>query len=67
MLPHHGAGAGQALEDALMLAKLLGHPQATKSNIQVSSDHRRPRSARVSLFEGAETLAFLIPDVFPST
>lgn len=35
MLPHLGAGAGQAIEDALMLARLLGHPQTNKSNIEV--------------------------------
>ncbi|EKM61814.1 uncharacterized protein PHACADRAFT_24951 [Phanerochaete carnosa HHB-10118-sp] len=29
MLAHDGAGAGQGIEDAYLLAKLLGHPQAT--------------------------------------
>ena len=35
MLPHLGAGAGQALEDAHLLAKLLGHPQTTADNVPV--------------------------------
>lgn len=52
MLPHHGAGAGQALEDALMLARLLGHPQANKSNIEVrrfsKSSSRSIKSKQVS-------------------
>lgn len=33
MLPHLGAGAGQAIEDAVLLSRLLGHPQTTASNI----------------------------------
>lgn len=33
MLPHLGAGAGQAIEDAVLLSQLLGHPQTTASNI----------------------------------
>lgn len=35
MLPHLGAGAGQGLEDAHLLAKLLGHPQTSMDNIEV--------------------------------
>lgn len=35
MLPHLGAGAGQGLEDVLVLVKLLGHPNATNENIEV--------------------------------
>ncbi|KIY46934.1 salicylate hydroxylase [Fistulina hepatica ATCC 64428] len=34
MLPHLGAGAGQALEDGYALAKLLSHPHINKSNIE---------------------------------
>jgi len=34
MLPHLGAGAGQGLEDAFVLAKLIGHPQTNKSNVE---------------------------------
>jgi len=33
MSPHQGAGAGQAIEDAYMLARILGHPDATLSTL----------------------------------
>ncbi|EIW63582.1 FAD/NAD-P-binding domain-containing protein [Trametes versicolor FP-101664 SS1] len=33
MCPHQGAGAGQAIEDAFILAEILGHPRATLSTI----------------------------------
>lgn len=38
MLPHLGAGAGQGLEDAYLLAKLLGrlHSKSTDQEIEVS-------------------------------
>ncbi len=36
MLPHLGAGSGQGLEDAHLLAKLLAHPQTSGENIEVS-------------------------------
>lgn len=35
MFPHLGAGAGQGLEDAYLLARLLSHPQTTPSNVEV--------------------------------
>lgn len=35
MLPHLGAGAGQGIEDALVLVKLLTHPRTKKSNLEV--------------------------------
>ena len=38
MLPHLGAGAGQGIEDAYVLAHLLGHPDTTASNVGVSSE-----------------------------
>jgi len=51
MLPHLGAGAGQALEDACLLSQLLTHPSTNRSNIKVvlqAYDHvRRPRANRV--------------------
>ncbi|OCH96306.1 FAD/NAD(P)-binding domain-containing protein [Obba rivulosa] len=34
MLPHLGSGAGQGLEDAWALARLLSHPQTNASNIE---------------------------------
>lgn len=35
MLPHMGAGAGQGLEDAYLLVRLLSHPKTTIENIEV--------------------------------
>ena len=35
MLPHMGAGAGQGLEDAYFVARLLSHPNTNKGNIEV--------------------------------
>lgn len=35
MLPHMGAGAGQGLEDAYFVARLLSHPSTNKGNIEV--------------------------------
>jgi salicylate hydroxylase len=34
MLPHLGAGAGQGLEDALILVKLLSHPKTTSASLE---------------------------------
>ncbi|KAI0361038.1 FAD/NAD-P-binding domain-containing protein [Trametes cingulata] len=51
MLPHLGAGAGQGLEDALLLARLLAHPSTNVDNLesvlQVYSEVRRPRAQMV--------------------
>lgn len=51
MLPHLGAGAGQGIEDAYLLAQLLGDVRTTADNVemvlQVYSDVRRPRSQRI--------------------
>jgi len=33
MLPYQGAGAGQAIEDAFILASLLGHPATTAATV----------------------------------
>lgn len=35
MLPHLGSGAAQGIEDGYLLAQLLSHLQATKSNVEV--------------------------------
>ncbi|KLO12589.1 FAD/NAD(P)-binding domain-containing protein [Schizopora paradoxa] len=47
MLPHLGAGAGQGLEDAFVLVKLLSHSETTSANVesvlQAYSMVRRPR------------------------
>ncbi|KAI0363533.1 FAD/NAD(P)-binding domain-containing protein [Pilatotrama ljubarskyi] len=51
MLPHLGAGAGQGLEDAYVLAGLLSHPEASVGNIEAVlrtySQTRRPRAQDV--------------------
>ncbi|MFW1744929.1 salicylate 1-monooxygenase [Acinetobacter guillouiae] len=47
MLPHQGAGAGQGLEDALILAKLLENPELTSESIKaVSEIYEQVRLAR---------------------
>lgn len=35
MLPHLGAGAGQGLEDVLLLVRLLTRPETQSSNLAV--------------------------------
>ncbi|KAH9897855.1 FAD/NAD-P-binding domain-containing protein [Cubamyces lactineus] len=51
MLPHLGAGAGQGIEDAFVLARLLSHPSTTAENVEIAlkaySDVRRPRAQSV--------------------
>jgi len=51
MLPHLGAGAGQSLEDALLLVRLLSHPGATNANAEqvlLAYDMiRRPRGNHI--------------------
>lgn len=51
MLPHQGAGAGQGLEDAWFLARLLGDPQVSQGNLgellAAYDALRRPRACRV--------------------
>ncbi|RDX51872.1 FAD/NAD(P)-binding domain-containing protein [Lentinus brumalis] len=51
MLPHMGAGAGQGIEDAYFLSRLLSHPETNTDNIeavlQVYSRIRQPRAQMV--------------------
>jgi salicylate hydroxylase len=51
MLPHQGAGAGQGLEDAWLLARLLADPSVLKGDarrvLDVYDEIRRPRACRV--------------------
>ncbi|MCW0401454.1 salicylate 1-monooxygenase [Xanthomonas sacchari] len=51
MLPHQGAGAGQGLEDAYLLAQLLATPGLTRGDLpallQVYERLRLPRACRV--------------------
>lgn len=60
MLPHHGQGVGQAVEDAAVLAHFLGAPHAAGSTASGRREHltdalrryeavRRPHTARVQL------------------
>ena len=37
MLPHMYAGAGQGIEDAYLLGRLLSHRQAKPENVEVSA------------------------------
>jgi len=36
MSPHMGAGAGQAIEDAFVLGRLLAHPLTTRDNVHIA-------------------------------
>lgn len=69
MLPHQGAGAGQGLEDAWLLARLLGDPRVLDSNpqnvLQVYDEIRRPRACRVqrTSWEAGELYEFRDPKV----
>ncbi|KTB95230.1 salicylate hydroxylase [Pseudomonas syringae ICMP 11293] len=51
MLPHQGAGAGQGLEDAWLLAQLLADPRVSEVSptklLKVYDEIRRPRACRV--------------------
>ncbi|KZP08336.1 FAD/NAD(P)-binding domain-containing protein [Athelia psychrophila] len=51
MTPHQGSGAGQAIEDAYILAALLAHPKCTRSSLprvlQIYDEVRRPKASTV--------------------
>ncbi|PIL31454.1 hypothetical protein GSI_06155 [Ganoderma sinense ZZ0214-1] len=57
MLPHLGAGAGQGVEDAYVLARLLSHPETHLGNLEAVLDTytriRRPRAQMV--WDGSRT------------
>ncbi|CAI7616068.1 unnamed protein product [Penicillium glandicola] len=68
--PHQGAGAGQAIEDAHVLAELLGDPRVGSVDGVVAAfkaydDIRRPRSQRVvtSSKENADVLCLCFDGV----
>ncbi|CAD1796219.1 salicylate 1-monooxygenase [Xanthomonas arboricola pv. juglandis] len=69
MLPHQGAGAGQGLEDAYFLARLLGEPRLTRAALpQVLAIYdriRRPRACRVqqTSWDAGELYEFRDPDI----
>ncbi|KAJ7923437.1 hypothetical protein B0H13DRAFT_1979817 [Mycena leptocephala] len=51
MTPHQGSGAGQAIEDAYILATVLGHRSTIRANVpralQIFDEIRRPAAAAV--------------------
>ncbi|OSX62801.1 hypothetical protein POSPLADRAFT_1141422 [Postia placenta MAD-698-R-SB12] len=51
MEPHQGSGAGQAAEDAFILATILGHPSVTKETLAnallIYDEIRRPFSQQI--------------------
>ncbi|KAL4903105.1 hypothetical protein BDW74DRAFT_169053 [Aspergillus multicolor] len=68
--PHQGAGAGQAIEDAHVLAELLGDPRVVTAEdvaaaFRAYDEVRRPRSQRVvtSSAENAHLLCLRLPGV----
>lgn len=69
MLPHQGAGAGQALEDAFVLASLVSDSRCTSANvIEVLSAFERvrlPRASRVQAtsFEAGELYEYAAPGI----
>ncbi|KAF8217130.1 salicylate hydroxylase [Mycena galopus ATCC 62051] len=52
MTPYQGSGAGQAIEDAYILATVLGHGRTTRENIpcalHIFDEIRRPEAIRVA-------------------
>lgn len=69
MLPHQGAGAGQGLEDAWLLARLLGDSRVLTTNLEslleVYDAIRRSRACRVqrTSWEAGELYEFRDPQV----
>ncbi|KAJ7625713.1 hypothetical protein FB45DRAFT_922131 [Roridomyces roridus] len=51
MTPHQGSGAGQAIEDAYILATVLGHPSTTRETLaralRIHDEIRRPAALGV--------------------
>lgn len=69
MLPHQGAGAGQALEDAYVLSELLADPRCDRSSVEdvlaAFETVRRPRASRVQTtsFEAGELYEYAAPGI----
>lgn len=69
MLPHQGAGAGQGLEDAWLLARLLGDSQVLHTDLESLLDVydavRRPRACNVqrTSWEAGELYEFRDPQI----
>lgn len=47
MLPHLGAGAGQGMEDAYLIAKLLGRLNSESSDQDIEVSHLTERKYRM--------------------
>lgn len=70
MTPHQGAGAGQAIEDAYVLAELLGDEKAVTATDVVAAfkaydEIRRPRTQEIvkTSRENADLLCLVHPGV----
>ncbi|KAI1843240.1 hypothetical protein JX265_012187 [Neoarthrinium moseri] len=68
MLPHQAAGAGQCIEDALVLCRLLGlvkDPSQIEKAFEVYDGIRRPRAQKVvkTSQEAGDLCAFQVPGV----
>ncbi|MEU0041932.1 FAD-dependent monooxygenase [Streptomyces werraensis] len=64
MLPHHGQGANQALEDAVTLARLLARTDAgrTSSALRAYERLRRPRTRLLQAGSRKNAGCFQLPD-----
>ncbi|KAF9230357.1 hypothetical protein BU15DRAFT_83737 [Melanogaster broomeanus] len=73
MTPHLGSGAGQAIEDAFVLGRLLAHPLTTLANmpdvLRVYQDVRLPFGTSVAsnAFALGWMLMFMAPEYYDGT
>ena len=62
MLPHHGQGANQAIEDAFVLAQELGTAGDVLAALHSYARRRRVRARQVQLMSWAASAALHLPD-----
>ena len=62
MLPHHGQGANQTIEDAVVLAEELGGSSDALTAVRRYDARRRARTRRVQLVSWAASAALHLPD-----
>lgn len=62
MLPHHGQGANQAIEDAFVLAQELGSAGDVLAALYRYAQRRRVRTRQVQLISWAASAALHLPD-----
>jgi salicylate hydroxylase len=62
MLPHHGQGANQAIEDAFVLAQELGTAGDVLAALHRYARRRRVRARQVQLMSWAASAALHLPD-----